>query len=140
MAIIRFDYKKIRGTYQPIIPIGIKFPDCWVPLEVYVDSGAEYTVIEAGIAEGMGFDYRQGKKIYLQVGDGSLIPVYLNLLTVQLGSVRFLCRVGFSDRLNVNMNILGKADIFDKFEICFLQSQHRLTFKEIPENSDISEN
>ena len=136
MTIVRFDYKKIRGTYQPIITIGINFSHCWVPLEAYVDSGAEYTVIEAGIAESMGFDYRQGKKIYVKVGDGSLIPVYLNSLNVQLGAVRSLCRVGFSDRLNVNMNILGKTDIFDKFEICFLQSQHRLTFTEIPENSE----
>ena len=131
MTIVRFSYKQIRGTYQPVITIGIKFPNCWYPLEAYVDSGAEYTVIEAAIAESLGFDYRQGRKIYLQVGDGSLIPVYVNSLNVQLGAVRFLCRVGFSDRLKVNTNILGKADIFDEFKICFFQSEQLLIFEKV---------
>jgi predicted aspartyl protease len=131
MAVDRFFYKLIGGTYQPIIPIGIKFPNFWYPIEVYVDSGAEYTVIEAEIAENIGFDYRQGKRVYLRVGDGSLIPVYLHQLPVQLGGVQFSGRVGFSKQLNVNVNVLGKADIFDQFKVCFAQSQNLLTFEKL---------
>jgi hypothetical protein len=141
MTVDRFLYKLIRGTYQPITPIGIKFPNFWYPIEVYVDSGAEYTVIEAAIAlrapsfrsiaENIGFDYRQGKRVFLRVGDGSLIPVYLHQLPVQLGSVQFPCWVGFSQQLNVNVNVLGKADIFDQFKVCFSQSQNLLTFEKL---------
>lgn len=129
MTLKRFFYKSIRGIDQPIIPIGIKFPSGWYPVEVYVDSGAEYTVIEAAIAENIGFNYRQGKRVYLRVGDGSLIPVYLNELSVQLGAVQFPCRVGFSQQLNVNFSVLGKADVFEQFKVCFSQSQKLLTFE-----------
>ncbi|MFW6296467.1 MAG: retroviral-like aspartic protease family protein [Halothece sp.] len=129
MTLTRFFYKSIRGTDQPIIPIGIRFPNGWYPIEVYVDSGAEYTVIEAAIAENIGFNYRQGQRVYLRVGDGSLIPVYLNRLSVQLGEFQFSCRVGFSQQLNVNVSILGKADVFDHFKVCFSQSQKLLTFE-----------
>lgn len=131
MATVRFLYKQVRGIAQPVIPIGIKFPNRWLPLEVYVDSGAEYTVIEAGIAQSIGFDYRQGNRVYLQVGSGSLISVYLNYLEVQLGSVQLTCRVGFSEQLKVNYNVLGKADIFDYFKICFSQNQRLITFETI---------
>ncbi len=131
MTTVRFLYKRVRLIDQPVIPIGIKFPNQWVPLDVYVDSGAEYTVIEAGIAESVGFDYRQGNRIYLQVGDGSLIPVYLNHVEVQLGTVQLRCRVGFSEQLKVNYNVLGKADIFDYFKICFSQKQRLITFETI---------
>jgi predicted aspartyl protease len=131
MTIVRFLYKRVRGIYQPVIPLGIKFPNQWVPLDVYVDSGAEYTVIEAGIAESVGFDYRRGERIYLRVGNGSLIQVYLHHLEVQLGSVQLKCRVGFSDQLKVNYNVLGKADIFEYFKICFSQKQRLITFETI---------
>ena len=129
MTRVRFLYKRVRGIYQPVIPLGIKFPLRWVPLDVYVDSGAEYTVIEAGIAESVGFDYRQGNRIYLRVGDGSLISVYLHYLEVQLGSVQLRCRVGFSQQLKVNYNVLGKADIFEDFRVCFSQKQRLITFE-----------
>jgi hypothetical protein len=131
MTTNRFFYKFVRGTYQPMITIGVKFPTGWYPLETYVDSGAEYTVIEAAIAESIGFDYRQGRRIYLRVGDGGLIPVYLNSLNLQLGSVQFPCRIGFSEQLKVNVSVLGKADVFDNFRVCFAQSQRLLTFETV---------
>ena len=129
MTVTRFFYKSIRGTSQPIITIGVKFPNGWYPIEVYVDSGAEYTVIEAAIAQNIGFNYRQGKQVYLRVGDGGLIPVYLHQLYVQLGATQFPCQVGFSQQLQVNVNVLGKTDIFEQFKVCFAQSQNLLTFE-----------
>ncbi|PSF30608.1 hypothetical protein C7H19_23600 [Aphanothece hegewaldii CCALA 016] len=135
MTITRFPYKRIRGIDQPIIPIGLEMNDLWLPLEVYIDTGAEYTVIESRIAESVGFNYRQGKRIYLKVGNGSLITVYLNRLNLQLGKIRLLCRVGFSDQLNVNYNILGKVDIFEKFKVCFAQAERMITFEKIKESS-----
>jgi hypothetical protein len=38
--------------------------------------------------------------------------------------------VGFSQQLQVNVNVLGKADIFDQFKVCFAQSQNLLTFEQ----------
>ncbi|NEO53445.1 MAG: hypothetical protein F6K54_10340 [Okeania sp. SIO3B5] len=68
-------------------------------------------------------------RVNLQVGDGSLIPVYLHDLEIQLGRERFTCLIGFSHRLGVSFNVLGKQGIFDKFKICFLESQGIISFE-----------
>jgi len=124
-----FHYKPCRGRLAPLITIGVKIGAVWYPVEVYVDSGAAYTVLRAQIADGIGFDYRAGNRVYLQVGDGSFIPVYLHELEVQIGAERFIARVGFSEKLGVGFNLLGRAGIFERFKICFQESQRVLTFE-----------
>lgn len=81
---IVFRYKPLRGWMAPIIA---------------------YTVLRATIADGLGFDYRGGERIFLQVGDGSFIPAYLHDLKVQLGEERFTAEVGFSERLGIGFNL-----------------------------------
>jgi hypothetical protein len=127
--IYRYKYKSLRGRLVPMITIGVKIGEVWYPVEVYVDSGAAYTLLHAQIAEGVGFDYRAGNCIYLQVGDGSFIPVYLHDLQVQVGSEQFNAKVGFSEKLGVGFNLLGRTDIFDRFKVCFQENQRILTFE-----------
>jgi len=124
-----FRYKPFRGRLAPLITIGVEIGAVWYPVEVYVDSGSAYTVLRAQIADGVGFDYRTGNRVYLQVGDGSFIPVYLHQLEVQVGTDRFLAQVGFSEKLGVGFNLLGRAGIFERFKICFQESQRVLTFE-----------
>jgi predicted aspartyl protease len=124
-----FRYKSFRGRLVPLITIGIKMDAVWYPVEVYVDSGAAYTVLHAQIANGVGFDYRTGNRVYLQVGDGSFIPVYLHEFEIQVGMDRFIAPVGFSEKLGVGFNLLGREGIFERFKICFQESQRILTFE-----------
>jgi len=124
-----FRYKPLRGSLAPLITIGVKIGAEWYPVEVYVDSGAAYTVLRAQIADGVGFDYHGGHRVYLQVGDGGFIPVYLHDLEVQVGGERFTTQVGFSDRLGVGFNLLGRSGFFERFKICFQESQRTLTFE-----------
>ncbi|MBM4331157.1 MAG: hypothetical protein FJ117_08000 [Deltaproteobacteria bacterium] len=112
-----------------MITIGIKLGEIWYPIEVYVDSGAFFTLLHAQIAEGVGFDYRSGNNVYLQVGDGSFIPVYLHDLEVQIGTDRMKAKIGFSEKLGIGFNLLGRTDIFNRFKICFQESQRILTFE-----------
>jgi hypothetical protein len=124
-----FRYKPFQRRLAPIITIGVRIEATWYPIEAYVDSGSVYTVLHARIAEGTGFDYLTGERIYLQVGDGSFIPVYLHELEIQLGTERFTVKVGFSEKLGVAFNLLGRMSIFDRFKICFLESRGILTFE-----------
>ena len=129
MTLIRFPYKRLRGILQPVIPIGVKLENSWESVNVYVDSGSEYTILHAEIAERVGFNYRTGNRISLQVGDGSLLLIYLHELEMQLGGERFSCPVGFSPRLGVDFNVLGKRGVFDRFKICFQQDPELITFE-----------
>jgi hypothetical protein len=124
-----FQYKSIRGRLAPLITIGIRLEGLWYPIEVYVDSGAVYTLLRAQIADGIGFEYRSGEQIYFQVGDGSFIPAYLHDLELQIGTEQFSTKIGFSDKLGIGFNLLGRAGVFERFKICFQENRHIMTFE-----------
>jgi hypothetical protein len=129
MPVHVFRYKPVQGRLAPIITVGIRLEETWYPIETYVDSGAAYTLLHAGIAKGARFDYRTGHLTYCQVGDGSFIPVYLHELELQISSERFLAPVGFSERLGVVFNLLGRDKIFSHFKICFQEQNRILTLE-----------
>jgi len=129
MTQIRFQYPKVNGSWRPIISLGLKLQNKWYPFNFYVYSGSEYSILRAKIADIVGFNYRTGNRISLQVGDGSLIQVYLHELEVQLGREKFTCPIGFSQQLGVDFNVLGKRGVFDRFKICFQQDPGLITFE-----------
>jgi hypothetical protein len=61
--------------------------------------------------------------------EASFLPIYLHELEVQVGTDRFSAQVGFSEKLGVGFNLLGRAGIFERFKICFQESQRALTFE-----------
>ena len=80
------------------------------------------------IARRAGLAYRAGSLTYPQMGDGSCISVYVHDLELQIGPERFVARVGFSERLGVAFNLLGRESILARFTICFQELQGILTF------------
>jgi len=122
-------YKSVQGRLAPIITVGLKLHETWYPIATYVDSGAAYTLLHTAIAQGAGFNYRAGHRTTLQVGDGGFIPVYLHYLELQIGPERFLAKVGFSERLGVAFNLLGRDSVFTRFKICFQEHQRILSFE-----------
>jgi hypothetical protein len=61
--------------------------------------------------------------------EASFLPIYLHELEVQVGTDRFSAQVGFSEKLGVGFNLLGRAGIFERFKICFQESRCVLTFE-----------
>lgn len=125
---IVFPYKISGGRLSPMVSVGILLGGHWRVAEFYVDSGAFYTVMHARFATDFGVDVTTGRKIFVQVGDGSLIPVYLHDLALQIGEKQFRGRIGFSAKLGVSFNLLGRLDVFEHFRICFLEDQKMVTF------------
>ena len=129
MPILVLRYKSVQGRLAPIITVGLKLQETWYPIATYVDSGAAYTLLHTAIAQGAGFHYRTGHRTTVQVGDGSFIPVYLHDLELQIGPERFLAKVGFSERLGVAFNLLGRDSVFTRFKMCFQEQQRMLSFE-----------
>jgi len=48
----------------------------------------------------------------------------LNNLKVKFAGHEFNARLGFSDKLGVEFNLLGRASFFSKFMVCF-NDKHR---------------
>ena len=128
MRAISFPYKAYRGLPCPIIRIGLKGPLGWIQAEAYVDSGASISIFSLNEAAGVGLDYQRGKETFVTVGDGGSIPVYVHRLSIQLGPVTLSAPVGFSPRLGVGFNLLGRQDIFAHFDVTFSDSRRRVTF------------
>ena len=117
---MKFPYLEIsRAVFAPIISLEIWTGGRWITCEAYVDSGATYSIFNADIATLVGLKYQKGQKIFVKVGDGGLIPVYLHQLPVRFAGVKFNATLGFSESLGVGFNLLGRADFFHRFKICF---------------------
>ena len=126
---MRFPYVQFRGMFSPIVPIRFRFKNgSWVEFKAYVDSGAGYSIFHAEITEILGLELEEGDKAYVTVGDGSLIPVYSHQIMIQLADEEFEAMVGFSRRLGIGFNIIGRKDIFERFRICFDEKEKVVEF------------
>lgn len=132
---IVFGYKLVAGWWSPMISAGVDLGGTWQPVELYVDSGASYTILRPKVAQELGFDWVSGRKVFVQVGDGSHIPVYLHKLGMQIGPTRFTATVGFSDKLGVGFHLLGRQDVFPHFRICFHEHERIVSFLPRPSSA-----
>jgi hypothetical protein len=123
MPAVEYKYAVVAGQRSPLIPLGLGHRGSWQRVEAYVDSGAFYSVFKTGFALAIGIDWQKGEKVYVQVGDGSFIPVYLHTVDIQLRQHRFSGRIGFSEYLGVSFNLIGRIPFFEQFVICFDERQ-----------------
>lgn len=128
IMIMKLPYLKFRGRFLPIVSTWLKGSEEWVEFKAFVDSGAGYSVFKAEMAEILGLRLEDGKMDYVTVGDGSQIKVYIHKIPVKLADEEFEAAIGFSRRLGIGFNIIGRLDIFNKFTVCFDESKKIVEF------------
>ena len=126
---MKYPYLQERGKFAPIIPIKLSGKGGWVTFDAYVDSGATYSIFKPEMAEILGMELDKGEKVYVTVGDGSLITVYLHKVKIGLAGETFEATIGFSKQLGIGFNIIGRKDIFDRFIIIFNEKEKQVEFK-----------
>jgi gag-polyprotein putative aspartyl protease len=124
---IEFSYTRHKGYLLPIVPVSINSHKLWV----FVDSGATFSLLSVDEADRIGIDWQSGRRQMIVVGDGSYIPIFIHQLTIEIGSFQITAPIGFSERLGVGFNLLGRSGVFNKFEVCFNDHARRVTFQEI---------
>jgi len=124
MSLVEFPYIRHKSYLMPIIPVAILNHRVWV----FVDSGATFTILGIDEALRIGIDWQKGHLQMIVVGDGSFIPVYFHNLPIQISEWQITASIGFSERLGVGFNLLGRSGIFDKFQICFNDHIRKVTF------------
>ena len=127
MPVIEFPYTFHKGYLMPIIPITIQDHKVWV----YVDSGATFSMVGAAEAGDMGINWQSGRHQMVVVGDGSYIPTFIHEIPIQLGASQITVPIGFSERLGVGFNLLGRTGVFDQFEVCFNDRARKVTFQQL---------
>ena len=127
MSLIEFPYTLHKHYLMPIIPILIEAHKLWA----FVDSGATFSILSIDDAHRIGIDWEKGRRQMIVVGDGSFIPCYFHDLPLQIAGYEIIAPIGFSERLGVGFNILGRTGIFDQFQVCFNDHARRVTFQQI---------
>jgi hypothetical protein len=94
MPAVVYPYAILAGRRSPLIPLGLGYQGTWQRVQAYVDSGAFYSVFKTDFALPLGLAWQEGERVYVQVGDGGFIPVYLHIVDVQLQRYRFSGRIG----------------------------------------------
>ena len=64
-------------------------------------------------ARRIGIEWENGHRQMIVVGDGSFIPTYFHELELQIADHKIIAPIGFSERLGVRFNILGRTGILN---------------------------
>ncbi|OGG27008.1 hypothetical protein A2960_02585 [Candidatus Gottesmanbacteria bacterium RIFCSPLOWO2_01_FULL_39_12b] len=108
--------------------MSLKINKVWRRFWGFVDSGATFSIFKDSEIGDLDFNYKSGRLVNVQVGDGGFIPVYLHKLEISLDDFTFPITIGFSNRLGVEFNLLGRKSLFEKFDVTFSDSKGELTF------------
>jgi predicted aspartyl protease len=121
-----FAYRNFVGTFMPILRVRLTFGERSVYVDAYVDSGASFSIFAGEVAEELGMNLYDGQLVYVMVGSGAEIPVYLFRLVLGIGWEKLSATIGFSEELGVGFNLLGRKDVFDQLEFCFRDGEKEL--------------
>ncbi len=125
---VEFPYlKDAIGHYAPIVYLQTWTGNRWLYLQAYVDSGASWTIFHADVAELLKIKLTARQRRYMLLGNGSAIPIYFTRVRVRFAGVEFAAPVGFSEVLKVGFNLLGRAEFFSRFVMCFNDRARVLT-------------
>jgi len=125
---VEFPYvKDPYGHYAPIVYLQVWTGNRWLYLQAYVDSGASWSVFHVDVAQLLGLKLSKASRRYVTLGNGSVLPVYLQRIKVRFAGVEFTVPAGFSDALRMGFNLMGRAGFFNRFSVCFNDRARLLT-------------
>lgn len=94
----------------------------------YIDSGADITLIPRSVGELIGLKIGNDKIIDLYGISGGNISVIVKKIRIRIGEHEFSIRVAWALTEKVPL-ILGRKDIFDKFNISFKEKEGIIEFE-----------
>ena len=127
--------KDAQGHYAPLVYLQAWTGDRWLYLQAYVDSGAFWSIFHVDVAQLLGIKLNHAKRRYVSLGNGSVLPIYLQHIKVRFAGTEFLVPAGFSDALRMGFNLMGRAGFFTKFAVCFNDRARLLTVTRLPSRS-----
>jgi hypothetical protein len=91
---------------------------------MYLDSGADITLLPKSVGDSLKFEVTDDIKEMKGVLDVP-VPIILKNIDVKLCNIEFSIRVAWSMIEEVPL-LLGRMDVFDKFEIVFMQKEKKV--------------
>ncbi len=127
---MKFEYPKIEGFYQPIIPVTLRRHELMIGAQALVDSGAHRSIFDAQYAEHLGIDdVTSGIETQFSGITGDRLVGYQHDVTLEIGGNRFgPLSIAFSYDIPPGQwyDILGQEDFFTLFPIKFSRSKKQI--------------
>ena len=131
---IVFKYKqepsRIPGKliYRPVAEIYLKSKlNNWIKFNPYIDSGADVTLIPLSLGKLLGLSVNE-KKIEQIGGIRGSVPVIYFKQEIKIGDIEFSAQIAWA-LIEEVPPLLGRTDIFDKFNVQFRQKESLIIFE-----------
>lgn len=142
---IEFHYKEEESkiTEKILRPIGdVQFKaknDEWVEAHLYIDSGADISLIPFSLGKLLGFKIDEDKIQELRgIGEG-VVSVVIKKVQIKIGEYEMLIRVAWALIEEVTP-LLGRLDIFNKFKTIFDEDEKKIIFEKKSQSTFEKEN
>lgn len=128
---ITFKYQKERSdlgiVYRPVANVILETDDFRLEIPMYIDSGADVTLIPLKLGEALGFrqDSAQIREIRGIAGAG--VPYILKEVKLTLGDIKFKTKIAWA-LIEEVPPLLGRLDIFIRFKITFDEEKKIVEF------------
>lgn len=118
---MKFSYKKYGPeVVRPVIAIEVVYASRAVHYEVLVDSGADFCIFDAEIAEILGIEVTKGEKKMVWGITGSGEPYYVHPVTMRVGGHPYPIKAGFLPGIaRMGYGVVGQQGFFDLFVVKF---------------------
>jgi len=130
---IKFHYRKessiISGTVlRPVADVILKANNCTIEVVMYIDSGADLTMVPLEVGKALGFkQYPRDEILEIRGVSGSGVPYVLKKANIILNGEKLKIRLAWALIEEVPL-LLGRMDIFPKFKIIFDEKQESIIF------------
>lgn len=131
---LRFQYKREVGRLGEVIwrPVAdvwfLNTSGEWIELHPYIDSGADITLLPFSFGKLLGWK-KSGKRRERIGGIAGAIEVFNISCKVKIGGKKFAIKAAWAQTEEVPA-LLGRADVFDKFDVMFRQRRKEIIFRD----------
>ena len=130
---MKFNYKKYgTNILRPVIELKVKHNSKVLRYHTLVDSGADFCLFHAEIAEALGIDIRKGKMGLVTGIGGKESQYFLHKVMIEVGGWEHLVEVGFLPTIggrSAPYGILGQDGFFENFKVTFDREKEEIEIK-----------
>lgn len=117
------------GEWSPTYPIKFILDDnSTLELEMLVDSGADTTYIPKKVGERLGLTRSKHESTFTAYGVGSEVSYLVREMPIQIDDKSLTIRLLWGQDDSISDVLLGRLDVFDKFDVLFSQKNKKITF------------
>ena len=130
---IIFNYRKEKSTiteyiFRPIASVKFKSKgNTWIKLRLYIDSGADITIIPLSFGRLLGLELKKEDIKQLTGVGGISIPVVITEVEIKINDIAFPINIAWALEEDIPP-LLGRTSVFDKFVITFDQTKKIIIF------------